>query len=497
MRNIRFDDDTIQEVFGHEAAEDDNIERLKKYYFKNTAYERLNTGTSLRILIGHKGIGKSAMLAVAAQEDATYNRLAIMLRPDDIDELPLDSDELIPLIKAWKLGLLRLIRAKVLEFFSLGCQDIHEDAAATWSALARDLARNISSWINTAHVSLEETKAVVLKNFAADNEIRIYVDDLDRGWTASPLSVKRMSAMLNAMRDITRDYKNIRFVVSLRSDVYYLVRTSDESTDKLESACIWFSWTNHEILAMLMKRIKTFFGLFCPRDQDLVGQEQPVLAQDLTRVMEGRFSGKGKWNSIPTYRMLMTLIRRRPRDLVKLCTLAARHAHERSDTRILTEDFDAVFSRYSQDRMQDAINEFKSELPNIQDLLVNMKPSKRARKGTRTSDGGLYVFTSAELIDKLKNIRQNHNFKFYGKTSLASERELLGFLYKIGFITALKTLPSGKKVRHFFEDQNYVASLGSDYGYSWEIHPAYRWALSPAEPDVLTSIELLDDAVTR
>ena len=118
MRNIRFDDDTIQEVFGHEAAEDDNIERLKKYYFKNTAYERLNTGTSLRILIGHKGIGKSAMLAVAAQEDATYNRLAIMLRPDDIDELPLEST-----IKIYGDAYANNIRATILGRISTKVDD--------------------------------------------------------------------------------------------------------------------------------------------------------------------------------------------------------------------------------------------------------------------------------------------------------------------------------------------------------------------------------------
>lgn len=39
-----------------------------------------------------------------------------------------------------------------------------------------------------------------------------------------------------------------------------LVRTSDESTDKIESSVVWHSWSNHEILLLLVKRIQTFFN---------------------------------------------------------------------------------------------------------------------------------------------------------------------------------------------------------------------------------------------
>lgn len=493
MKLIKLTDDTIRFIFGHEAAEDDDIERLKKYYFKNTTYERLRSSTALRILIGHKGVGKSALLTVASQEDAMQNRLSIMLRPDDIAEVLLESKDINTLIRAWKSGLLRLIRGKVVEYFSMKVDFIPDGCASNWSALARDLASNLSKWIASKGVVLDETRRSVLEAFCHDNVIRIYVDDLDRGWTATAESVVRMSAMLNAMRDIAREYKNIRFVVSMRSDVFYLVRTSDESTDKLESSCIWFSWTNHDILAMLMKRVKTFFGKYCPEDAVLVQQEQSMLASDLSLVMEDRFKGHGAWSNIPTYRMLMTLIRRRPRDLVKLCTLAARHAYENGRIKIGAEDFDAIFSRYSQDRLQDTINEFRSELPNIQELLENMKPDKRARKHSAHRNSGFYVFTTDELVAKLKNIAQGHHFKFYGKSTFATEKELISFLYKIGFITARRKQSTGKIVRHFFEEQNYIGSLYADYGYEWEVHLAYRWALSPADVDTLSEVDVLED----
>lgn len=484
-----FDDDTIRSIFGHEAAEDDDIQRLKQFYFKNTTYSRLRANHSLRLLIGHKGIGKSAMLAIAVQEDIAHNQLAISLRPDDIEEIASSGDSINAQIRAWKDGFRRIIGKKVFEFFSINNLCDQSEHASTWLALATDLGKTILQAMKSKNIVLESSKNAILEEFCRNKVIRVYIDDLDRGWDATKDSVTRMSAMLNAVRDISREFKNIHFVVSLRSDVYYLVRTSDESTDKLESACIWFSWTNHEILAMLMKRIKTYFNLPCPSDAELTNMDQDILAIDLFRVMSKRFHGRGMWENIPTYRMLMTLIRRRPRDLVKLCTLAARSAYENRRSCITTEDFDGIFNRYSQDRLQDTVNEYKSELSNIQELLENMKPSQKQRRKETTS-GHKFVFNNAEMLAKINAICQSHHFKFFGESAYADAKAIRNFLYKIGFVTARKELPSGEIVRHFFEDQNYISSRYADYGCSWEIHPAYRWALSPYDKDIAAEIEI-------
>ena len=247
-----FDDDTIRSIFGHEAAEDDDIKRLKQFYFKNTTYSRLRANHPLRLLIGHKGIGKSAMLAVAVQEDIANKQLAISLRPDDIAEISSGGDSINTQIRGWKEGLRRIICRKVFEFFSLNNYIDQNAHTSTWLAIATDFGKTIMQMMKGKGIVIESSKEAILAEFCRDSVIRVYIDDLDRGWDATKDSVTRISAMLNAVRDISREFKNIHFVVSLRSDVYYLVRTSDESTDKLESACIWFSWTNHEILAMLI-----------------------------------------------------------------------------------------------------------------------------------------------------------------------------------------------------------------------------------------------------
>jgi hypothetical protein len=76
------------------------------------------------------------------------------------------------------------------------------------------------------------------------------------------------------------------------------------------------------------------------------------------------------------YQVLMSLIRKRPRDLVKLCTLAARVTRESKESLIRTSHLTSVFPEYSQGRIQDTINEFRSELPEIERLILNMKPTR-------------------------------------------------------------------------------------------------------------------------
>ncbi|SDZ11877.1 hypothetical protein SAMN05421881_11551 [Nitrosomonas halophila] len=211
----------------------------------------------------------------------------------------------------------------------------------------------------------------------------------------------------------------------MRSDVYYLVRTSDESTDKIEGSVVWYSWSNHEILALLVKRVDQFLLGKSKSAEELMELSQAVLAGHLEKVMEPVFNGKGKWENIPTYRMLMSLIRKRPRDLVKLCTLAAKHAGAEKHKLIGTSDFNSIFEEYSQGRLQDTINEYRSELPDIERLLFGMKPSRVERKA---SEG--YTYPTADLLRKIRNIQENKKFIFYGNRP-ADTKDLAAFMYKL------------------------------------------------------------------
>jgi len=70
-----------------------------------------------------------------------------------------------------------------------------------------------------------------------------------------------------------------------------------------------------------------------------------------------------------------------------------------------------------------------------------------------------------------------------------SPRALIQFLYKIDFITARKRLEDGTIDRKYFDRNRFLGNEFADFGYDWEIHPAYRWALQPQDiNDVIASL---------
>ena len=178
------------------------------------------------------------------------------------------------------------------------------------------------------------------------------------------------------------------------------------------------------------------------------------------------------------------MIRRRPRDLVKLCTLAARSAYENDHEKISTDDWMDNFDYYSQERLQDTVNEYRSELPDIERLLLGMKPSNREK---HTSEE--FIYTSEELIHKIRGICERGAFEF-AQERKASPQELAAFLYKINFLVAWKKLDGGNVIdRKYFEENKYLSNRFVEFGYKWEVHPAFRWALYPgAGTDIYNSL---------
>ncbi|WP_446218653.1 P-loop ATPase, Sll1717 family [Micromonospora sp. IBHARD004] len=482
-----FSEQKIQALFGHEAAEDEAPERLREYYFKSTVYEQVITDLPLRVLVGHKGMGKSALFQIAIAEDREANRLTLVVQPDDVIGIATDTSDFLQTIRAWKIGLQDLLATKAINGLGWkGTDEWRERLRGAGGKLIDFLRRSLSS--PEQYFDLTPAKQLLADSFLRSSEIYVYIDDLDRGWQGRAQDITRISALLNAVRDIANENRGIRFRISLRSDVYFLVRTSDESTDKIEGSVVWLSWTNHEIFALLVKRINSYLGAGADRPtENLLYYSQPRLAKFLTPFFEPNFRGKGLWSNAPTYRVLLSLIRSRPRDLIKLCTLAARDARSRGSNIIHTTNLENAFEDYSQGRIQDTVNEFRAELPDVERLLFGMKPSKRER----TAKQG-YVYDTGQLLQKIKNIQEQGQFRFKAGR-IADPKDLAGFLYKINFLTARRE--SGDLIyRKYFEQSRYLQSRFADFGFDWEVHPAYRWALQPEDVDsIYISLRLSTD----
>lgn len=75
----------------------------------------------------------------------------------------------------------------------------------------------------------------------------------------------------------------------------------------------------------------------------------------------------------------------------------------------------------------------------------------------------------------------SHALKFTNNTTV-NPKSLGEFLYKIDFITARRDTET-EIIRLFFDQNRFLQSQYVDYGFKWEVHPAYRWALQPGDSD--------------
>lgn len=477
----KFDDKTIADLFGSEDAENERPERLKAYFFRNKAYESLKADLPIRILVGHKGVGKSALLKVCHLEDRDDGILSLWVRPNDVfSSVNTNASSFLALIENWKIGLSTLIVKKSLEEGQLF------GAAQNVQAITGGVKQILS--VLAGHVmdpgqDASKDAVAIMRSFGQNQRIRIYLDDLDRGWQARPQDIQNISALLNAVRDMAGEDNRIQFRIGLRTDVYHLVRTSDESTDKIEANLIWLIWTNHEILVAMAKRIATFFGENVDEGL-LVGQRQTDIAYRLNRVIEPRFQDRGKWENQATFRVLMTLTRKRPRDLIKLFIYSAKEAHKDGVEIIRTGHLKRIFEKYSNERIRDVANEFKTELHKIEDILLGMKQTRKERER-----GIGPIFDDGQLVKKLQAVIEGTRPVFTSGEQM-TPANLARFLFKCDFITA-RFDTGGMIVRKHFEDNQILLSKQAQFGFKWEIHPAYRWALSPQEATALhNTIEL-------
>ncbi len=497
----------IPKIFGYEDAADEDTKRLKEYFFKRNDYASVKSDLPLSIVVGFKGVGKSALLKIAYEEDKEESRPTLWIRPDDVvemvDELSTDI-EFSKMVLLWKRGIAKLIASRIASDWLFVMGD-DTKSALMWAQKSgyrsRDFIQKTISLLQPKIKKALHTESDYIPNnngehhivarLLQDKQIVLYFDDLDAGWEATLNERKKLSALLLALRNMTTDIPGIKARMALRTDVYTLLRESDESTDKFENYIVNCNWKNHDILILLVKRIYTYFGEKV-EDDELNKKSPNELNQMLSKIMDIRFSNTTEWKNKPTHRVIMSLIRSRPRDMIKLCTFAAKAAYAREESAeiIKDTDFQEILSDYSLNRVQDIVNEFKHELTNIETLLYRMAPTT---KEIREKIKNTYLYTTTELLDKIKNINSNTTLKLAYKDT-ANPIDIAHFLYKIGFITARKDV-NGVIDRKYYDEKKQLLKSGQigDGGYGWEIHPSYRSAISTSQKNAWMSTVNIED----
>jgi hypothetical protein len=486
----RFDPQTVYDLFGEFDAEVEKPDKFREYFVTNNFFESFMAGFPLRIAVGNKGSGKSALLRYSEMsERQKADKICVKLTLSDLvdrasDKLPSDR---IRAINFWKNIFATEAASKILT--SSLEEHLSSDAGRYLSSLP-----DFCSWIARLVSSKTKGASDIAIRAGLDlnktREIIFYIDDLDKEWDGRSVGLLFVNSILNACYDIAKRDSNIKFRLAIRWDIYEAIARINQDIDKIRQNVIYLNWTVHEIYVIIANRIAKAIGLEFPYQMYLsTERDQNEIARVYDHIMDRVFKGLGKWDGAPTRHVLLSLVRNRPRDLIRLLKHAAEEANRLKKNRITSEHLTAIFPRYSDECMEDIKVEYGTRLAGLDKLLYSFKPTKAAG---RAADK--FKYTNDRIATHLKRqVESSRGVHFsYEKPSPPPDfRRILDFLYRIDFLRAwYHDKATGRIERAHFGQRQIVVSPVTDFGFSWEVLPAYRWAIQPTRlADVIESLD--------
>lgn len=499
VKDFKFDAVTRRKLFGHEDATQEDPNRLSNYFFRREDFETVHSSLPFCIVVGRKGTGKSSLLRYSDwcnhNLGTSEKRLSIWLRPDDITEMYKEINTQTSLresVVLWKKGIARYVASQIASALKFESED-EKGKVLQWAyetgyaakdfitAIAERFSGKLTSPIGDLKFEgkNDSTNTNIGEHHILQRTLKdtlfLYMDDLDLGWIPNQDNAQRLKALILALGNMTSDIQNFHARIALRTDVYDYINSTEEFFDKYETSVVWCRWENADILKVLIKRIASYLEREVS-DKDLNSMTQSSLVEKyFPPLIKTYFMDTNIWNGKTTHRVLMSLVRGIPRDMVKLLSSAAQKAYEDKRNIIEPQDICDILDEYSRTRLKDISREFDSELPCVCELLQNMGPSRDEK---RTKKNKSYLYPTSDLLKKIKHAVEHIGIvRFTWSSAPAQPLELAHFLYKIGFITARRDYPSKIDRTYYDVSPSLLTRASGDKGYSWEIHPAYRAAL--------------------
>ena len=306
--------------FGNEAADDVDDDELKSYFVTQEHFNIfLKENKRLQIIKAKKGMGKSALikwigLAISEQDE---NALVIKIRGSDLsrENFKLTNALIEPndYIQDWIVRLCAVVNRELARKINFAYRD-DEISLVESTEVQGFKERSLVSCLLERFRSIlgkyqpTSTKEInhheILKRIESLDESKIWIliDDLDATFQNSNKEKVNIGSFFSACRYMIQDVKGVNFRVTLRSDVWPVIRRHDEAMDKIEQYVSEIEWTEEDFKQILCRRIQTEFS------DDFYGLDDDELLGKI-------FKPTVFWNEkqVPTYQVLYILAYNRPR----------------------------------------------------------------------------------------------------------------------------------------------------------------------------------------
>lgn len=485
-----FTHDNIVEIFGTDAADTEDAARLYTFFVANSSYDEVRAPHPVSLIVGQKGIGKTALMRVSSLDDARDQFPHVFMKAYQIlGETPIEDASSLSLQK-FKSAIESAIVEHVVELISKAAATsvgVPEKVGSVVSILARIGASVASSQSSILKEATQKTVPWLLTKF---NSLNIYIDDTDVDWDGSKRAAARIAKLIQACFQISAESDGeIRFKLSLRSDLFNYLSVTADIIDKVQGGIIRCRWTNDDIFRVLAKRIALYSNVPYEELDEIHFHEQEVVFQKyFLPFFEPRFHGQGVWANQPIRQVIMSFVRQRPRDLIGFCRLAAKVA-ERNGTKIDTDALNEVIPEYSTARFNDTVVEFSNEFPEVERFLYEMRATdKISARRSSPSRRKRNFYKHDELISKITEIGNRVPLRFSYKSMQARAPEMVEFMFRINFLVATREDETGYVERMYYDFADTRLRETRLGKWDWEVHMAYRWAIQHDEQAVWESL---------
>ncbi len=424
--------------WGDDSAEKDP--NLLHYFVQSTAFQRLRNKQK-SFVVGRKGSGKSAVRKKLEQVfSADKETHVVNLSPkfNSIRNILNDKDisngfgQEIFFQHTW-------IRQILLDSLCL----VGHDAKGKYAKDSIEFAREVSVQLNRTSKDLVENISDVLSKIKAkvgdlgefglalEKELRniadvdalehhfraianegakfvVLIDDLDLGWDNSDTANNLLLGLLSAVNYLSAITQNIYVCVFLREDVYEILITKTQHSDKYRNI-EKIRWDKNDLVSIINERINF--------NRELV--DLPKLDYALYTVFPETIGTSNSDNWL--YERTLG----RPRELIQL----ARYYTESVDSdRPSDEALKQSEQSYSEWKLDDLCAEYSNQYPGLVNIFSYWKTkffrSKYHLKKTEIDEMLLTVLSEVEL-----------NTPWFNDISNETDiRKLLQVLYEIGFL---------------------------------------------------------------
>lgn len=446
--------------------------------------------SGLRILLGNKGSGKSAILRFFRKELVDLDIPVLLLRPKDIALTPTKDNALGPLTRGSENAIIKSIAHKMGEGISglvinsddkkllesakkegFRGDDVVEKLFKIFGRVGKKLSDIDFLGVENLNIKgLEKSIASSLDR--SESLFYVLIDDTDQ--IASPNEsnhLNRIWAFLLAARSINESCGNIKFIISFRDEVWRRLKRDEagqrDQVDHFRSVTKKIVMSDSNLKKIITRRLeKAHKDIGKPSylsPYSLFFDENSVHIPSTAE--EYRY-----WDDFIVKRS-----RERPRDSIQLIDKLCDFAISSKLEKILASHVEKIMPIYSEERVDDLKRECYLECPEIKEII-------RAFHDVEY-DAGAFSLLPQTMADFLNSLPSRFQIELFSKNLSHNNREdvflLWRYLHEIGYFNA-RVSDSRERLgyRHVSadEDAEFIsASRWNDMQATlWEIHPAYR-----------------------